>query len=117
MQQQDGGFDCGLYALAFGYSLCAGTDPTQLVYIQREFRSNFLRCLMKEEVTDFPHDAIMKFPGKSLLRRCKVFCLCRLPDTGDAMVQCSKCKEWYHFTCIRDDNKPLPELWYCVVCM
>ena len=68
VQQQDGGFNCGLYALDFGYSLCAGTDPAQLVYIQTEFRSHFLRCLMKEEVTDFPHDAIMKFPGKSLLR-------------------------------------------------
>ena len=45
VQQQDGGFDCGLYALAFGYSLCAGTDPAKLVYIQAEFRSHFLRCL------------------------------------------------------------------------
>ena len=82
VQQQDGGFDYGLYALAFGYSLCAGTDLAKLVYIQAEFRSHFLRCLMREEVTDFPHDAIMKVPGKSLLRRCKVFCLCRLRCYG-----------------------------------
>ena len=55
VQQQDGSFDCGLYALPFGSSLCAGTDPAQLVYIQTEFRSYFLHCLMKEEVTNFPH--------------------------------------------------------------
>ena len=30
------------------------------------------------------YQILMKVPGKSLLRRCKVFCLCRLPDTGDA---------------------------------
>lgn len=118
VQQQDGGCDCGLYALAFSYSLCAGTDPAKLVYNQTEFRSHFFRCLMKKEVTDFPHDTIMKVPGKSLLRRCKVFCSCRLPDTGDAMVQCSKCLEWYHFTCIGNEcqEKPLPELWYCIIC-
>ena len=113
------GFDCGLYALAFSYSLCAGTDPAKLIYIQTELRPHFLCCLMKKELTDFPHDAIMKNPGKSLLCRCKVFCLCQLPDIRDSMVQCSKGLELFHWTCIGNewqDNKPLPELWYCMAC-
>ena len=80
---------------------------------------HYLRCLKSKEITDFPHDKIMKNPGKSLLRRVKVYCTCRLPDTGDSMVQCSKCLEWFHQTCLEnewEDDKPLPKLWYCLDC-
>jgi len=119
VQQQQGGSDCGLYALAFSYSLCSGIDPARLSYHQNEFRSHYLRCLENEEITDFPHDEITKNLGKSLLRRVKVYCTCRLPYTGDSMVQCSKCLEWYHQTCLESewkDDKPLPKEWYCLNC-
>lgn len=63
----------------------------KLLYHQDEFRSHYFCCLKNKEITDFPHDKIMKNPGKSLLRRVKVYSTCHLPDTGDSMVQCSKC--------------------------
>ena len=115
VQQQQGGSDCGLYALAFSFSLCSGTDPANLSYHLDEFRAHYLTCLKKKKITDFPHDKIMKNPGKSLLRRVKVYCTCRLPDTGDNMAQCSKCLEWFYQTCLKsewEDDKPLPKLWY-----
>ena len=36
VQQQQGGSDCGLYALAFSFSLCSGTDRAKLVYHQHD---------------------------------------------------------------------------------
>lgn len=118
VQQQQGGFDCGLYSLAFSYSLCAGTDPARVVYNQADFRSHFIHCLKQKEMSEFPHDVVMKNPGKSLLRKVKIFCSCRLPNTGDAMVQCSKCNEWFHWTCVGNDwqENMSAEDWYCVSC-
>ena len=28
------------------------------------------------------------------------FCLCRGPDTGEFMIQCEECLEWYHESCV-----------------
>ena len=28
------------------------------------------------------------------------YCICRGPDTGEMMIQCDSCKEWYHLTCV-----------------
>ena len=28
------------------------------------------------------------------------FCICRGPDTGEVMVQCDECQEWYHVRCV-----------------
>ena len=30
----------------------------------------------------------------------EVYCVCRLPNTGEAMICCEECDEWYHFRCI-----------------
>ena len=38
VQKQSGGNDCGLFALAFATSLCAGDDPSVLTYMQRQLR-------------------------------------------------------------------------------
>ena len=35
-------------------------------------------------------------PMKSTFR---TYCMCRLPDTGDNMVQCTLCYAWFHYTC------------------
>jgi len=53
VQQQNGVSDCGLCALAFSYFLYAGTDPAKLTYIQTEFRSHFLHCLMENNLLNF----------------------------------------------------------------
>jgi len=30
----------------------------------------------------------------------ELYCVCRLPNTGEAMICCEECEEWYHFRCI-----------------
>lgn len=38
---QEGGTDCGLYAMAMAYDLCIGVDPISKKYTQGEMRSHF----------------------------------------------------------------------------
>ena len=28
------------------------------------------------------------------------YCLCKGPDTGEFMIQCDECREWYHESCV-----------------
>ena len=110
VQQQVGGSECGLYSLAFAYSLCSGKDPARLEYNQAHFHEHLLWCLRKREISDFPHSPIMKNPKKPLWCKFAVYCLCCLPNTGDSMIQCFKCSEWFHFTCINlEGGAQLPE--------
>ena len=117
VQQQVGSSDCGLYSLAFANTLSSGKDPAKLEYNQMQFREHFLECLKKGDITPFPHDTVMKNPQKPSLQKFSVYCLCRLPNTGDSMVQCCECKEWFHFSCIGlDEDASLPEEWHYTVC-
>ena len=48
-----------------------------------------------------------------------VYCTCRIPEMGESMVECSRCAEWYHTSCVNVpqtalDNSSLP--WYCKSC-
>jgi len=115
VQQQEGGSCCGLFSLAFAYSLCSGADPTKILYKQTEFRSHFLQCLKKREISKFPQQDVLKVPGKAMLRRVNVYCLCRSPDAGDSMIRCAKCSMLFHHTCISDDTA-IPSVWLCTFC-
>ena len=35
----------------------------------------------------------------------KVYCLCRLPDSGDSIL-CETCREWFHYTCVAITKAP-----------
>ena len=42
---QEGGTDCGLYAIAMAYDLCAGVDPVSRKYMQSEMRNSLYNCI------------------------------------------------------------------------
>ena len=113
VQQQTGGSDCGLFFLAFAYSLCSGEVPETITYKQNELRSHFLQCLVKKEISSFPADEMLRIPAKPLLKTFSIFCYCRLPDSGDGMVKCSQCLERFHWSCIQEDKDTLPLNWRC----
>ena len=117
VQQQTGGSDCGLFVLAFAYTLCNGVAPEKMTYIQSELRSHFLCCLTRKEMSSFPADTIMRVPAKPLLKTFRVYCSCRLPDIGDGMVKCHQCLERFHRSCIQADKDTLPSKWYCSACI
>lgn len=48
----------------------------------------------------------------------ELFCICRKPDSGQLMVACDGCDEWFHFRCMKLDlkYKALVANFYCIFC-
>jgi len=75
VQQQQG----GLIFTCLCYSLCAGTNPARVMYNQADFRSHFIHCLKQKEMSEFPHDVLMKNPGSHCYAKSKYFVLADCP--------------------------------------
>ena len=117
VQQQPDSSSCGLFALAYAATLCEGKDPTKTKYDFPCMRTHFLNCLQKKKFISFPSTSSMYLPSKPLMTSFKIYCICRLPDRGDKMVFCDRCKEWYHFVCIGLDlDSDLDDTWLCTNC-
>ena len=103
VQWQSGCDDCGLFAIAFATALCHGHEPAMKVYDQAKMRKHLRNCLINGKVIPFPeraraHKRVVEDPMKEEFA---VYCICRLPDNGSVMVQCERCQQWYHTTCVR----------------
>lgn len=106
VQHQNGGTDCGLFAISAAVSLCHGEDPAAHLKNQSLMRNHLVSCLENCDMVVFP-DSTMK-PVRSK-RRIKseytvpVYCKCRLPWSKDSklgnMAQCKRCKQWYLQQC------------------
>ena len=116
VQQQEGGSCCGLFALAFAYSLCSVVDSTAILYKQTEFWSHFQQCLKEGTIKKFPQENVLKVPWKAVLCRVNVYCLCRLPYTKNSMITCAKCSMLFHHTCVLDDTIVDLFMWLCTFC-
>ncbi|KAK6456284.1 uncharacterized protein RJT20DRAFT_128130 [Scheffersomyces xylosifermentans] len=48
----------------------------------------------------------------------ELFCVCRKPDTGELMISCDGCEEWFHFKCmnLKKENSNLIAKFYCKFC-
>ena len=112
VQRQTGCADCGLFSIAFAYSLCCGLDPHAMHFKQLQMRPHYECCIDAEKITMFPTS--LRNRRQAAKARCLyskkvcVFCKCRLPwDRDDIvkgpMIQCHRCKEWYHKKCCRID--------------
>lgn len=40
----------------------------------------------------------------------KKYCMCRGPDTGETMIWCDYCKDWFHLTCVNLSTQEAEEL-------
>ena len=104
IQYQVGANDCGLFAIATVYAVCAGQDPGSLWFRQDAMRHHLLNAFETLSLTPFPstNNLRKKAPQKSSQKKIiEVFCQCRLPDDSTRMVKCCGCGEWYHNTCVR----------------
>ena len=59
VQRQKGGIDCGLFAVAYAYELCAHgvTNVANLVYSQDDLRTHLIQCLVEGTLAPFPRAA------------------------------------------------------------
>lgn len=122
--RQNGGNDCGLFAMACLTSVCMGQDPVNVVYQQILMRKHLLQCLVTKKITGFPlqsHRTIRKPISSSITL--KLFCLCRqVFCRGAKMIECTRCKEWYHQSCLKMssdafDKAALNKSFLCVGCV
>ena len=54
VQKQSGGYDCGLFAIAFATSLVYGVQPGNVRYDQPKMRKHLCQCLEEERIRPFP---------------------------------------------------------------
>ena len=122
VQWQSGTSDCGLFALAFATSVCTGQDPTTTLYDQTQMRSHLLSCLGEQKITPFPCKTKGRRGKKThntTTEVVPVLCVCRLPDDGKKMIQCSNCGKWFHRTCLHISGKYYTKrnlTWLCSHC-
>ena len=52
-QKQEGGTDCGLFAIAAATAIAHGVDHTELKFKQVSMRTHLLKCFKSEKLTSF----------------------------------------------------------------
>ena len=123
VQLQHRGCDCGLFALALAIALANNLQPEKINFKQDAMRDHLHKCLSAGVLSMFPTDAEVK---RGQLRRKKfkasytipLHCTCRMPEILP-MVECSKCKQWYHNDCVDVSKEALEnpnKEWFCVSC-
>ena len=108
---QINGNDCGLYAIANATEICHGFDPVNVSFDQTRLRSHLRRCLETGVLSRFPSHSVDNRMPHTSIRRIKLFCSCRMPDTG-FMFKCTTCRRWFHPKCqnIRQSDKQIKKL-------
>ena len=120
--KQHGSTDCGLFALAFGTSLCVGELPSEKRYIQSDLRAHLHSCFESNNPSPqpFPSSNRQKVPTSFIKKTMVVlvFCHCRLPEEGN-MIECCQCAEWFHEKCETVDQQVWEKEeidWVCKEC-
>lgn len=109
VQWQSGYNDCGLFAIAFAASLCAGESPTNKTFDQSAMREHLKKCFITGNLSPFPErinrrKRAIKVASQETV---PIYCLCRLPYGGEKMVHCEACHQWYHPDCAQIPRKYL----------
>ena len=119
--RQEGGSDCGLYAIAMAYDLCAGVDPVSKNYVQNELRSHLHSCINAKQLKPFSSTDRDITERTISSVNVEVHCNCRMPEGGKWMVCCDRCNIWYHEGCVpvppevrNDKENKVP--WQCPGC-
>ena len=119
VQEQHGSADCGLFAVAFAASLCAGENPIQATYIQHQLRDHLWKCLMDRKLSTFPKTRRGRRPARPRgEEKFCIYCVCRLPE-GGRMIQCTSCQEWFHDQCVSIPQsfwRRPKSAWFCTIC-
>lgn len=120
VQMQEGYSECGTYAIAFATALAYGEQPWRCYFKQGEMRTHLQKCLEEQCITMFPvkrrRNGLKVKSTTSLL----IHCECRMPEISElAMIECSKCKTWYHIdVCVSVPSEALESSteWFCNSC-
>ena len=88
--------------LSIATSIAYNIDPETQVFQQDEMRHHFIHCIENKRMEPFP----VKQTKRHLLNKLQFsvtifFCpACGRGDDGTNMVECEKCENWYHESCM-----------------
>ena len=124
VQQQTGGEDCGLFAIAFAYHAALGENLGEVTFEQKNLRQSLVHCFEQNCLQPFssphvssPHGSIAVKRNKTKRFRIHLICTCRLPESSDYnVIQCDQCQQWYHFRCMGIQQRSVPASWLCINC-
>ena len=92
VQKQNGGCDCGLFAIAFATALANGIQPGHCFFNQDAMRRHLYKCLMEGKMSMFPQKQRRTSRLVKLEDSIELFCICHniMPEIPP-MVECSQC--------------------------
>ena len=94
-------------------------DPLTLKWNQEILAPSLMRLLVDRDFTSYLKSTCRKkdAPIRKFLFEwvCWTYCHCAMPDDGNLMGQCKKCKRWFHSSCEEGDFEN-PE-WKCRKCI
>ena len=99
VQMQAGGYDCGLFAVAFLVSLALRKLPGQYHFDQGKMRQHLWKCFENRKMSMFPYSKLRRSTESSVksVEEVQVYCICRMPELPNTeWIECSGCKNWYH---------------------
>ena len=115
-----GGYDCGLFAIAFATAEAHGKDPDVCNFNQAAMRQHLYRCFSSRKLTPFPEKEHSRAGGLKSEDDIPVHCNCRMPEINDVpMIECSVCLKWFHVGCCHYTDEQLNNSdveWLCQFC-
>ena len=122
VQMQAGGYDCGLFAVAFAVALAFGNPPGQFHFEQQKMRHHLWKCFENRKINMFPYNKLQRATELTVksVEEVPIYCICRMPELPNTKwIECSRCKKWFHTeTCICVPPKALvaSTRWFCSMC-
>ena len=121
VQKQCGGYDCGVFVIAFATALAHGINPGKYLFNQHVMRKHLLKCIEMANITMFP--VLKTWWAEDRMKSedaFEIYCTCRMPEYPDVdMIQC-KCSEWFHVPfCVSVPRQAMDTTsteWYCNDC-
>ena len=119
VQQQEGGSDCGVLAIAIATALCYGEKPESVEITQIKTREHLKSAFEQHLLTPFPSQPVIRKAPKRE-EKLNVYCYCRQIDDGRRMIRCDGCEDWFHAHCAKISPQRLRKikgsLWFCKSC-
>ena len=118
--RQSNGVDCGLYAIAHLTEFCfQGKPMPNVIFDTAKMRSHLVLCFENQKLSEFPKtNKLLNTRRKRDVKTFNVplYCICTLPSCLDIMIQCKKCKDIFHKSCVLSPSCVSQEDFCCVSC-
>ena len=89
VQQQDGGIDCGLFAIANVYHAARGDVVEMMCFDQSAMRKHLAQCFERQQFSPFPAADCKQRKCRTKHFVVTMYCYCRMPSSfDDNMIKC-----------------------------